>query len=59
MWFYEVRGAHNRIVEMRRGFATEHEARFAGERAKQMIESIHAHYNGHEKLIVITGTMQQ
>jgi len=37
-WCYEIRGLNNRMVESRSGFATETEAREAGERSKRMID---------------------
>jgi hypothetical protein len=39
-WCYEIRGAEDRLVEVRSGFATEDKAVKAGGRAKQMIGSI-------------------
>ena len=39
-WCYEIRGAENRLIEVRSGFATEDKAAQAGQRAKQMIGSI-------------------
>jgi hypothetical protein len=39
-WCYEIRGTGNRLVEIRSGFATEEEAREAGERSKRMIDGI-------------------
>src|SRR5437588_12954764 len=39
-WCYEIRGAENRLIEVRSGFATEDKAAQAGQRAKQMIRSI-------------------
>jgi hypothetical protein len=40
-WRYEIRGAGNRLVQMRRGFATEKAARQSGERAKKrLIQSV-------------------
>lgn len=39
-WSYEIRGAENRLVEIRSGFATETDARKAGERSKRMIDCI-------------------
>jgi hypothetical protein len=39
-WRYELRGNDNRLVEMRRGFVTEGDARDAGERSKRMNQSI-------------------
>ncbi len=52
-WWYELRGADNRLVELRRGFATEKEAREAGERALKNIKSVA--YPKTETLTVITG----
>lgn len=53
-WWYEVRDADNRLMELRRGFATEHEAVEAGQRAKKMIESIVSQIEA-ENLTVVTG----
>src|SRR5437879_1077037 len=39
-WCYEIRGAENRLVEVRSGFATEDKAAKAGQRAKRLIGSI-------------------
>jgi len=39
-WWFELRGAENRLVEMRRGFATKKEAQEAAERAKRMMRSL-------------------
>lgn len=52
-WWYELRGADYRLVEMRRGFASEEEARKAAERAVKNIKSIA--YPKTETLIVLTG----
>jgi hypothetical protein len=54
-WWYELRGADKRLVEMRRGFGTENEAQQAAERAKQMIQYISRPRNT-EDLTVVTGT---
>jgi hypothetical protein len=39
-WCYEIRGAENRVLEVRYGFVTQKEARIAGQRAKRMIECL-------------------
>lgn len=39
-WLYELRGAENRLVEIRSGFATEKAARSAGHRAKRLVDCI-------------------
>jgi hypothetical protein len=52
-WWYELRGAENRLVEMRRGFATEKEAQ-AAERAKRTIRSC-VHPMQTEDLTFLTG----
>ena len=36
-WSYELRGSENRLVELRRGFATKKEAETAAENATRMI----------------------
>ena len=53
-WWYEVRDADNRLVELSRGFATEHEAVEAGQRAKKMIESVVSQIEA-ESLAVVIG----
>ena len=47
-WWYELRGADYRLVELRRGFASESEAREAAERALRYAKA--------ETLRVLTGT---
>lgn len=59
MWFYELRTAKKRLVELRRGFDTEGEAKEAGERAKRMIEQVHIWHDGNEELNVITGALDE
>jgi hypothetical protein len=54
VWWYELRGAENRLVEMRSGFATEKDAQEAAERAKRSIQSV-AHPRQIEDLTVVTG----
>lgn len=39
-WWYELRGQDNRLVELRRGFTTEVEAREAGERELAKIKAV-------------------
>jgi hypothetical protein len=39
-WIYELRGAENRLVEIRSGFATEKAARSAAQRAKRLVDCI-------------------
>lgn len=39
-WIYELRGAENRLVEVRSGFATEKAARSAAQRAKRLVDCI-------------------
>jgi hypothetical protein len=51
-WWYELRGPDNRLVELRRGFATEIEAREAGERALKKIKAVAPKA---ETLSVVTG----
>jgi hypothetical protein len=51
-WCYEIRGAENRLVETRSGFATEEKAVEAGERAKRMIGSVC--YSSLETLTLVT-----
>jgi hypothetical protein len=53
-WWYEVRDAENRMMELRRGFTTEREALEAGQRAKKMIQSIVSQIEA-ERLVVVTG----
>jgi hypothetical protein len=53
-WWYELRGAENRLVEMRRGFATEKEAQEAADRARRMMRSL-AYPKQMEDLTVVTG----
>jgi hypothetical protein len=48
-WWYEVRDADNRLVELRRGFVE------AGQHAKRMIQSILSQIEA-ESLAVVTGT---
>jgi hypothetical protein len=38
-WSYELRGSDNRLVELRRGFATKKEAETAAENAVRMIRA--------------------
>ena len=56
-WWYELRGAENRLVEMRRGFATEREAQEAAERALKKIKS--GAYPKTETLTVVTGADEE
>jgi hypothetical protein len=56
-WWYELRGAENRLVEMRRGFATEREAQEAAERALKKIKSVA--YPKTETLNVVTGADEE
>ena len=53
-WWYEVRDADNRLMELSRGFATQHEAVEAGQRAKKMIQSTVSQIEA-ESLAVVTG----
>ena len=39
-WWYEIRGSDDRLIETRRGFASQQEARQAVEAAKRLIENI-------------------
>ena len=57
-WWFELRGAENRLVEMRRGFATKKEAQEAAERAKRMMRSL-AYPRQIEDLTVVTGTDEE
>jgi len=52
-WWYELRAADNRLVELRRGFASEAEAREAAERALKKMKSVA--YPKTETLTVVTG----
>jgi hypothetical protein len=56
-WWYELRGAENRLVEMRRGFATEREAQEGAERALKKIKSVA--YPNTETLTVVTGADEE
>lgn len=51
-WRYELRGADNRLVELRRGFASEAEAREAADREMRKIKSLNPKM---ETLSVVTG----
>jgi hypothetical protein len=53
-WWYEVRDSDNRLIELKRGFATEREALAAGQRSKKTIHSILSQIDA-ESLAVITG----
>lgn len=53
-WWYELRGANNRLVEMRRGFATAEEAQEAGERAKSKLQAVVLPGRA-EEMVVVTG----
>jgi len=57
-WWFELRGAENRLVEMRRGFATKKEAQEAAERAKRMMRSL-AYPRQIEDLTVVTGADEE
>jgi hypothetical protein len=57
-WWYELRGAENRLVAMRRGFATEKDAQEAADRAQRMIRSL-AYPRQMEDLTIVTGADQQ
>ena len=50
-WIYELRGAENRLVEIRSGFSTEKDARNAGLRAKRLVDCIC--YPNPETLMVV------
>lgn len=50
-WSYEVRGFQDRLVESRFGFATEEDARGAGDRAKRLIDCVC--YPNRERLTVL------
>jgi hypothetical protein len=50
-WSYEIRGSENRLVEIRSGFASERQARDAGDRAKRMIDCVC--YPNFEKLSLV------
>jgi hypothetical protein len=53
-WWYEIRGSDDRLIEARRGFANQEEARQAGEGAKRLIENI-ANAFGMQYLVILTG----
>ena len=52
MWAYELRGPKNKMIEAYGGFATQQEAKTAGERAKKFILEIW--YPRDQRLIVRT-----
>jgi len=39
-WMYELRGAENRLVEIRSGFSTEEDARNAAQGAKRLVDCV-------------------
>lgn len=53
-WWYEIRDADNRMMELQRGFATEDDAAKAGQRARKMIQSIVSEIEA-ERLAMVTG----
>jgi hypothetical protein len=56
-WWYELHGAGNRLVEMRRSFATEKEAQEAAKLALKKIKSVA--YTKTETLTVVTGADEE
>jgi hypothetical protein len=56
-WWYELHGGKNRLVEMRRGFASEREAQEAAERVLKKIKSVA--YPKPETLTVVTGADEE
>jgi hypothetical protein len=57
-WWYEIRGDENRLVELRRGFASEQMARKAAARAVKTIKMV-ADPNETETLRIVTGADPQ
>jgi hypothetical protein len=57
-WWYELRGAENRLVAMRGGFATEKDAQEAADRAQRMMRSL-PYPRQMEDLTIVTGADQQ
>ena len=57
-WWYELRGAENRLVAMRRGFAAQREAQEAADRAERMMRSL-AYPRQIEDLTVVTGADEE
>jgi len=57
MWYYELRGNNNRIVQSKGGFTTEQEAAEAGEKRVEEINSSTAYpgAGGKEALLLTTG----
>ena len=53
-WSYELRGADNRLVEYRRGFATKKEAEAAAENAMRMIRAFNFTPDKKEDLTIVT-----
>lgn len=52
-WRYEIRGTGNRLVQMRRGFATEKQAQQAGELSKKNLMQSVAYSKASETLTVV------
>jgi hypothetical protein len=53
-WSYELRGSDNRLVEMRRGFATKREAEAAARSARRMMEAFDFPAGDKEDLTIVT-----
>lgn len=53
-WSYELRGLDNRLVELRRGFATKKEAETAAQGAKRMMQAFDFQSDKKEDLTIVT-----
>jgi hypothetical protein len=53
-WWYEIRGSDDRLIETRRGFASQEEAQQAAEGAKRLIENLAKTFGMHY-LAIVTG----
>jgi hypothetical protein len=53
-WSYELRTSDNRLVEMRRGFATKREAEAAAQGANRMMQAFDFPSNKKEDLTIVT-----
>jgi hypothetical protein len=53
-WSYELDGSDNRLVELRRGFATKKEAEAAARGAKRMMQAFDFPSDKKEDLTIVT-----
>jgi hypothetical protein len=53
-WSYELHGSDNRLVELRRGFATKKEAETAARGAKRMMQAFDFPSDKKEDLTIVT-----